>query len=93
MPTQQPSSLLRLPEVLRRVGISRASLYQMVKRGLFPKPIPLSQRSVAWLDSEVQAWIDERVATARGGASMPAVPAKVPQRIVKHGPVQAEGRQ
>jgi prophage regulatory protein len=68
MPAQQPFSLLRLPQVVARVGLSRATIYSLIGKGLFPKPIPLSQRSVAWLDSEIDGWISNKISSARGGA-------------------------
>lgn len=56
--------LLRLPQVLNTVGISRSTLYQLVARGDFPKPIKISRRACAWPESAVQRWIEMRVATA-----------------------------
>jgi prophage regulatory protein len=61
-------SLLRLPEVMRRSGNRKTKLYELIKNGKFPPPIPLTQRSVAWVESEVQAWIDARIAAARNGS-------------------------
>ena len=58
-----PPSLkvLRLPEVIVRVGLKRASIYQRIQTGIFPKPIPLGPRAVGWLEHEVEAWLVERV--------------------------------
>lgn len=42
-------------------GIGRSKRYQLMKLGLFPKPIKLSGRSSGWLFSEVSAWIVQRV--------------------------------
>jgi prophage regulatory protein len=60
-----PPRLLRLPEVLSRTSCSRSALYQRIAEGSFPRPTRLggsSCRSVAWLESEVAAWIQARVA-------------------------------
>jgi len=54
--------LQKLPEVLAITGLSRAHLYALAKKGVFPKPIKLSERSSAWLASEVLDWIDARIA-------------------------------
>lgn len=54
--------ILRLPEVQERTGLSRSFIYNHMEVGSFPKPIPLSERSVGWLESDVEAWIDARVA-------------------------------
>jgi prophage regulatory protein len=52
--------LLRLPEVSRLVGLGRSSIYRLVSLGAFPAPRKLGTRSVAWLQSEVETWIDAR---------------------------------
>jgi prophage regulatory protein len=56
-----PSRILRLPEVVKRTGLPRASIYQQMAQGSFPKPIALSLRSRGWIESEVKDWIDERI--------------------------------
>lgn len=53
--------LLRLPEVTQKVGIKKDAIYFRVARGEFPKPIRLGYRAVAWLESEVDQWISNRV--------------------------------
>ncbi|MBW8311263.1 MAG: AlpA family transcriptional regulator [Rhizobium sp.] len=52
--------LLRLPEVCSRVGLARSSIYQLVHLGRFPAPRKLGARSVAWLQIEVDTWIESR---------------------------------
>lgn len=52
--------LLRLREVSRIVGLGRSSIYRLVSSGAFPPPRKLGARSVAWLRSEVDSWIDDR---------------------------------
>ncbi|NRP95857.1 Prophage CP4-57 regulatory protein (AlpA) [Marinobacterium sp. xm-g-59] len=56
------SNLQKLPEVLVQTGLSRAHLYALAQKGAFPKPVKLSERSSAWVESEVQDWIDARIA-------------------------------
>jgi prophage regulatory protein len=54
--------ILRLNEVKTVTGLSRSSLYLMIKRGEFPKNIPLNNfRAVGWLESEIQGWIESRI--------------------------------
>jgi prophage regulatory protein len=53
--------LLRRKQVEEKTGQARSSLYDAMKQGKFPKPINLGMRSVAWLEDEIDAWIDERV--------------------------------
>jgi prophage regulatory protein len=65
--TSQPTSkstlprIIRLPEVVSRTGLPRASIYQQMAQGSFPKPIPLSTRTRGWIESEIDTWIDERI--------------------------------
>jgi len=54
---------LRLPEVMRRVGYSRPSIYRKIDNTEFPAPVSLGGRAVAWLESEIDAWIESRVKT------------------------------
>lgn len=54
------TSILRLPGVIAHTGLSRSSVYSGVKRGTFPAPIKLGERSVGWLTSEIMAWIESR---------------------------------
>lgn len=60
--TYQPARLLRLPTVTERVGLKRTAIYDMIRAGKFPKPVPLNDKSVGWLESEINEWIAERVA-------------------------------
>jgi prophage regulatory protein len=56
------STILRLPDVIARTGLSRSTLHLRISQGSFPKQIPLGPRSVGWLADEVDAWIAQRVA-------------------------------
>ena len=49
--------LLRLPELVRTIGISRATIYRYVDSGRLPPPVKLSTRCVAWRASEITAWM------------------------------------
>lgn len=62
---QIEARLIRLREVMTKTGLSRSYVYALSQKGQFPKPVKLSERSSAWIESEVQAWIDERI-QARG---------------------------
>ena len=50
--------LLRRPDVEEITGLSRASIYAMMSKGNFPRPLRLGPRAVAWRASDVQEWID-----------------------------------
>ena len=53
--------LLHLREVLNRTSLSRTSIYRLMARGRFPASVPIGCR-VSWVESEVSAWIDARIA-------------------------------
>jgi len=55
-------SILRLPSVRGRYPKSRASLYEDIARGIFPKPVKLGGRCAGWPDDEVDAVINARIA-------------------------------
>ena len=57
---------LKLPQVIIITGLSRSSLYSLVASGNFPKQIPLGARSVVWLESEVQEFMQKCIANRRG---------------------------
>jgi prophage regulatory protein len=56
------TTLLKIPEVRAKTGLSRSHLYALAQNGEFPKPVKLSERSSAWVESEVDGWIEERIA-------------------------------
>jgi prophage regulatory protein len=62
---EKTQNLKRLPDVLKRVGYSRSTIYQLIAEGRFPKPISLGERAVAWLESDIDAWIEARIESAR----------------------------
>jgi prophage regulatory protein len=62
-----PLTFLRLPEVKRRVGLSRSEIYRKVKAGEFPKPVKLSAQASAWAEHEIEAWCSERL-SSRGAS-------------------------
>ncbi|ELY4664180.1 TPA: AlpA family transcriptional regulator [Escherichia coli] len=61
----QHERFLRLPEVMHLCGLSRSTVYDLISRDAFPKQIPLGGKNVAWAQSEVSAWMADRI-SARG---------------------------
>jgi prophage regulatory protein len=57
-----PHKVLRLPVVMDRVGLGSSFIYLLIQRGEFPKPIKIGARAVAWIEPEVDVWIEERLA-------------------------------
>ena len=60
------NKLLRLPQVKFITGLSKSSIYARISEGTFPKQIALGPRLVVWVESDIQNWISEQVAAARG---------------------------
>lgn len=52
---------LRMPQVMAYTGLSRRGVYQYIQEGRFPRQIPLGGGRVAWLSSEVDAWLQSRI--------------------------------
>lgn len=54
--------ILRRDKVEARTGLSRSSIYAGIAAGTFPAPVPLGEKSVGWVESEIQSWLESRVA-------------------------------
>jgi prophage regulatory protein len=63
------TSILRLPAVRARTGLSRSTVYLRVAEGTFPKPVSLGARAVGWIESEVQQWLEQRIEASRKPAA------------------------
>lgn len=61
-------TLLRLPEVRSRTGFSRSRIYALMGKKEFPHPIRIGTRAVAWLEREINDWIQSRIRETRGAA-------------------------
>jgi prophage regulatory protein len=70
MEISQHKRLLRRPDVEAITGLKRSSIYAKMEAGVFPKPIKLSERSVAWLEHEVQGWLESRISASRPGGAL-----------------------
>lgn len=53
---------LRLNDVIAVTGLSRSTIYKFMDEEVFPKTIPLGGRAVAWLESEIEEWMEQRLA-------------------------------
>ena len=56
------AALIRRKEVQRRTSLSRSQLYALMQKGAFPKQVSLGPKSAAWLDTEVDDWVHQRLA-------------------------------
>ncbi|MGC0837987.1 helix-turn-helix transcriptional regulator [Pantoea agglomerans] len=60
---------MRLPEVISTCGLSRSTIYDLISREQFPSQISLGGKNVAWLASEIDGWMQARIAKRAGGAA------------------------
>lgn len=67
---KQPDVLLRLPRVKQRTGLGRSTIYEQISQGLFPKPVKISVRAVAWRESQIDQWIEQRILAADSEAGI-----------------------
>lgn len=61
--------ILRRPVVKVKTGLPNSTLYQLIADGKFPKQFRIGKRAVGWLEADVDAWIDSKVADM--GATKP----------------------
>ena len=54
--------LIRISQVLAVVPMCRSWIYHQVQKGLFPPPVAIGARAVAWIDAEVDQVMDAKVA-------------------------------
>jgi|TARA_B100000686_G_C16286987_1_gene711714 prophage regulatory protein len=55
--------ILRLPTVKAITGLSRSTIYLRMSEGSFPRQVNLGSRAVGWLASEIDHWIEEKLAS------------------------------
>jgi prophage regulatory protein len=55
-------NLLRLPAVVERTGLNSTDVYARMKDGTFPASVPIGVRSVGWVDTEVDEWVEQQIA-------------------------------
>ena len=59
-PPPSPARMLRMPDVVRRVGLGRSTVWRMVQEKTFPAPRRLGPRAVAWVEGDIANWVLNR---------------------------------
>ena len=54
-------TLIRLPEVQRRTGYSKAWIYRLISQNRFPSAVKIGSRAIAFVENEVDEWISQRI--------------------------------
>jgi prophage regulatory protein len=63
--------ILRLPDVIERSGLSRATIYALKARGEFPPSVKISTHAVGWLESDINDWLSTRIKLSSKAAHCP----------------------
>ncbi|CDH07746.1 conserved hypothetical protein [Xenorhabdus bovienii str. oregonense] len=58
-------SFIKLPEVCRRTGLGKSTIYKYISEGKFPKQIKVGSHASAFVESEVDTWINRRIIASR----------------------------
>lgn len=65
--------IIRLKEVIDCTGLGRSTIYKYISEGSFPKSVPLGDRAVGWVESEVMSWVMSRIEARDSCVSLTAV--------------------
>lgn len=63
--SQSVHTLIRLSVVLRRTGYSKAWIYRLISQGKFPTSVKIGTRAIAFIESEIDDWINQRIVESR----------------------------
>ncbi|WP_089528008.1 helix-turn-helix transcriptional regulator [Pantoea ananatis] len=61
----QNTKLMRLPAVIERTGFSRSWIYELINQKQFPQPIKIGSRAVAFIEGEIDEWIEMLISKSR----------------------------
>ena len=51
---------LRIDDVVKFTGLSKPSIYRLMREGSFPRPVRLGERAVAWTINDLEQWAQNR---------------------------------
>jgi prophage regulatory protein len=63
-----PKKFIPIKEASIRTNYSTSSLYRMIAEGTFPKQYKIGKRSIAFLESEINEWIEQKIADSNKAA-------------------------
>ena len=58
--------LIRLGKVCAKTGLSKAGVYKRMNEKSFPERVPLGGRAVAWVESEIDDWVEQQIESRSG---------------------------
>ena len=69
MKVNDEEPMLRRSSVERMTGLSKSTLYRLIKQGSFPPPLRLTRKAVRWRRDEINEWLSHRPRAGGRGAS------------------------
>lgn len=63
------TTFIRLPEVIKRTGFGKTWIYELIKAGRFPSQVKTGIRAVAFIESEIDEWIEATIRNSRQNAA------------------------
>jgi len=58
-------TILRLPMVKARTGLSRSTIYLRMAQNTFPKQVSLGGRAIGWVENEIELWLSQKIEQSR----------------------------
>jgi prophage regulatory protein len=77
--------MMKLPAVIKKTALGRSSIYEGIRKRIFPAPVATGVRARAWIEDEIDAWLEARIAERDVGEKPPPPPARNPERIDERG--------
>jgi prophage regulatory protein len=68
-PAPRLQRVVRLADLTAYVGLRRTQIEVLISQGRFPRPVRIGDRAMAWMETELIAWQQERIAERDAGAS------------------------
>jgi len=63
------NKIIRLPAVKEKTGLSRSSIYLRMTKDDFPKSISLGDRAIGWLESDIEQWLEDKIAASKSAGA------------------------
>jgi len=57
--------LIRLSAVINKTGYSKSWIYKLIRIKQFPQPIKIGSRAVAFIEDEIDEWIEVLISKSR----------------------------
>jgi prophage regulatory protein len=61
--------LLRMTDVIKLTGLPKSTIYLKIKNKEFPDQVSIGARSVAWVETEINEWIERNIQNRKSNCS------------------------